>query len=80
MIALRLAAIAEVLLLVGCCSSQRFTHVEVEGTSPFMFFDQKTKQMCWAQAQSAKGSLVTVTITIRDNPAQVEVPVCKDLQ
>lgn len=75
----RLFTIAALVLLVGCCSSPRFIHVDVEGPSPFVFFDQKTKQMCWAGSESAKGKLVTVTVKVRGDLVENMMPVCKDL-
>jgi hypothetical protein len=33
-------------LLVGCGSDQRFTHVDNQ--NPYIMFDQKTAQSCWA--------------------------------
>jgi hypothetical protein len=68
------------LLLAGCCSAPRFTHVDVDGPAPFVFFDQKTKQMCWADSESHKGEAVAVTITLHGLPTKVNMPVCKDLE
>ena len=34
------------LLLAGCGSRQRFTHVDNQ--NPYIMFDQKTAQSCWA--------------------------------
>jgi hypothetical protein len=72
--------IGGLILLTGCQSRpQRFTHVDVDGPAPFVFFDQKTKQMCWAGSESAKGHLVTVTVNVRGNLVEMNMPVCKDL-
>lgn len=62
-------AVALLLLSSGCSSdfSQRFTHVDVQGPPPFVFFDQKTKQMCWAGSGGSLGMDVSVTVKVRDD-------------
>ena len=72
------------LLTAGCCSDsgqryesgERFTHINVEGPAPFVFFDQKTKQVCWGGSESSSGS-VTVTVKIREDFTTVTMPACK---
>jgi hypothetical protein len=75
-----LVAISALPLLTGCYSAPRFTHADVEGPAPYVFFDQKTKQMCWAGNESTKGQLVTVTIKVHGDWAETKMPVCKDLE
>jgi hypothetical protein len=79
-LAARLVIIAELVLLTGCNSAPRFTHVEVNGPAPYVFFDQKTQQMCWAGSESANGKLVTITVKVHDDWAGTQMPVCKDLK
>lgn len=72
-------------LLTGCYSAPRFTHVDVNGDgktgpAPFVFFDQKTAQMCWAGSESVSGKSVTITLEVHDNAVLTEMPVCKDLK
>ncbi len=75
------------IILTGCSSSissssPRFTHVDVEGAPPFVFFDQETKQVCWGLGQAASGSKVNITVKVKptDNPVEIAIPVCKDLK
>ena len=75
-----LIAISALLLLGSCSSAPRFTHVDAEGPAPYVFFDQKTRQMCWAGSESAKGQLVTVTVRVHGDWAETKMPVCKDLE
>ncbi len=83
----KLISFAGSLLVVGCCSDTRFTHVDVDGPAPYVFFDQKTKQMCWAGSESGEGKTVTVIVKVRSkigdndtNPVLTTMPVCKDLK
>lgn len=83
MIWLRLAVTAGILLLTGCSSSPRFTHVDVDGPPPYVFFDQKTQQICWGSADPhvyVAGQPVTVTVRPHNGDAQTTMPVCKDLK
>jgi hypothetical protein len=81
MTAARIFTITELILLTSCCPSPRFTHVDVgAGPLPFVFFDQKTRQLCWADNETAHGNLVSVTIAGPINSRVVEMPVCKDLK
>jgi hypothetical protein len=74
-------ALLPLVFAVGCCTSTRFTHVDVgSGPLPFVFFDQKTAQMCWAGNETANGKLVPVMIEGPVNNRVVEMPVCKDLK
>jgi hypothetical protein len=73
--------------LTGCSSSissssPRFTHVDVDGSPPFVFFDQETKQVCWGLTQIANGSKVTITVRVKptNDPVEISIPVCKDLK
>ncbi|GEM_PF-6930388 len=75
------------IICTGCSSSissssPRFTHVDVDGPLPFVFFDQETKQVCWGLGESIHGSQVTVTIRVKptDDPVEIAIPVCKDLK
>jgi len=75
------------IVLTGCSSSissssPRFTHVDVDGAPPFVFFDQDTKQVCWGLPQVASGSKVSITVRIKptNDPIEISIPVCKDLK
>ncbi|MGA2696508.1 MAG: hypothetical protein ABSE92_10630 [Terriglobales bacterium] len=75
------------IMLTGCSSSissssSRFTHVDVDGPAPFVFFDQETKQVCWGLGESAKGSKTTVTIKVKPSgdPVEISMPFCKNLK
>jgi hypothetical protein len=72
------------LLLAGCYSGQRFTHVDIDGSPPYVFFDQKTQQICWGSADLdlyVAGQPVRVTVRPRNGDAtQTKMPVCKDLK
>jgi hypothetical protein len=76
----RLITTAQILLLSGCYSGPRFTHVDVDGPPPYVFFDQKTKQMCWADSESHRGKTVTVTLRLHGEAVDTSMPVCKDLE
>jgi hypothetical protein len=76
----KLIAINALLLLTGCYSAPRFTHVDVDGPAPYVFFDQRTKQMCWAGSESIKGQLVTVTVRAHGDSIESKMPICKDLE
>jgi hypothetical protein len=67
-------------LKAGAGPSARFTHVDVAGPAPYVFFDQETKQMCWAGSESANGKAVTVTVKVHDDWAETQMPVCKNLK
>jgi hypothetical protein len=73
--------------LTGCSSSissssPRFTHVDVEGPLPFVFFDQDTRQVCWGMGDGAKGSKMTVTVKAKPtgDAFEISMPYCKDLK
>jgi hypothetical protein len=71
------------LLLTGCYSGQRFTHVDIDGAPPYVFFDQKTQQICWGSADPAfyvAGQPVTVTVQTSRGGTETKLPVCKDLK
>jgi hypothetical protein len=74
-------------VLTGCSSSissssPRFTHVDVDGPLPFVFFDQDTRQVCWGLGDGAKGTKTTVTVRVKPTGDAVEIsmPYCKDLK
>jgi hypothetical protein len=62
--------------LSGCGNAPRFTHVDVDGPAPFVMFDQKTGQMCWAGQETANGSKVTITTS---KGQQTQMSVCGDV-
>jgi hypothetical protein len=70
--------------LTGCCSSPRFTHIDVNGSdgkgpAPYVMFDQKTGRMCWAGQDTANGATVTITTVTGTDYQQTRMPVCGDL-
>ena len=69
------------LFFAGCCSdSNRFSHVNTEGPAPYVFFDQKTKQVCWGGTDSANEKNVSVTIKVGNATyVETQMPICKDL-
>lgn len=74
-------------VLIGCSSSissssPRFTHVDMDGALPFVFFDQDTRQVCWGLGDGAKGSKMTVTVRVKptEDPVEISMPYCKDLK
>jgi len=70
-------------LLSACESGPRFTHVDVDGPAPYVFFDQKTQQLCWGSADPdlyEAGKPVTITVRLHDSATQTKMPVCKDLK
>jgi uncharacterized protein YxeA len=62
--------------LAGCSPASRFTHVDVDGPDPYVMFDQKTGQLCWAGQDTANGAKVTVTTS---NGQETKMSVCGDL-
>ena len=91
----RLLPVALLSVLAGCYSSSspRFSHVEVEGPEPYVFFDQKTQQLCWGSASPdhVAGTPVTIQIRVHESDLQnydpsrrpatyTTMPVCKDLK
>jgi hypothetical protein len=70
-------AVAIILATVtGCSSAPRFTHVDVDGSTPYVMFDQKTGQLCWAGQDTANGAKVTVTTS---KGQETKMSVCGDL-
>ncbi len=67
------------LFATSCGFAPRFLHVDTHGGAPYVFFDQKTKQVCWGAGESANGKLVSVAIAVNGNAVAYEMPVCKDL-
>ncbi|MBZ5525126.1 MAG: hypothetical protein LAP21_23110 [Acidobacteriia bacterium] len=63
-------------MLSACGNAPRFTHVEVDGPAPYVMFDQKTGQMCWAGQETANGAKVTITTA---KGKQTAMPVCGDV-
>ena len=62
--------------LSACSSSPRFMHVDVTGLErqPYVFFDQKTRQICWGAPDPdlyPAGQLASINVT--------KMPLCKDL-
>lgn len=62
--------------LSACSPSPRFTHVDVGGLErePYVFFDQKTHQICWGAPDPdlyPAGRLASINVT--------KMPLCKDL-
>lgn len=77
------AAVLGLAVLTGCCSSPRFTHVDTDA-APFVFFDQKTQQICWGSADpdlymEGKPQIITVRPPNGD-ATQTKMPICKDLK
>ena len=60
----------------------RFTHIDMgEGPMPFVFFDQKTKQVCWAAPEMSLSGPSERYVTITKTPTgqTVNMPFCNSL-
>lgn len=77
---------AGALALSGCSltpqPSPRFTHIGTSGgAAPFVMFDQKTRQVCWASTdpEFGGGKGIDVLVTVSEAGQIVKMPRCTDL-
>jgi hypothetical protein len=78
--------LAVALALSGCSMTPqptpRFTHIDIPGrAAPFVMFDQKTHQVCWASPdpEFGGGKGIDVIITLSEPGQTVKMPRCTDL-
>ena len=80
------------IVLTGCASSPRFSHVP-DTAAPFIYFDQKTQQVCWAGIAAVYApymfpsddtihgkNLVNIIVDKDNAKLMAEMPLCRDLK
>jgi hypothetical protein len=81
-----LVVVGAVSLSLSGCSvtpqpTPRFTHIETRPV-PFVMFDQKTRQLCWASTDPAfgGGKDIDVIVTVSEDGQTAQMPRCIDLK